>query len=109
TVTAAYDRLRAQGVLQSRTGAGSYVTLPAGTRPTPSRARWAPPATHTDEHDLSCAALPAPPGLFPDVLIGADVRIAELGHGSGYDPLRRTDRREAIAALFVSHGVCSDR
>jgi DNA-binding transcriptional MocR family regulator len=108
TVTAAYDRLRAQGFLQSRTGAGSYVTLPVGTRPTPSAARWSPPATHTDEIDLSCAALPAPPGLFPGVLIGADVRIAELGRGSGYDPLGLPELREAIAARFRARGVATD-
>ena len=36
TVTAAYDALRSRGFLASRTGAGSYVTVPAGT---PTRAR----------------------------------------------------------------------
>src|SRR6266581_1059894 len=40
TVTAAYDALRADGFLASRTGSGSYVTVPKGSRPRPSLARW---------------------------------------------------------------------
>ncbi len=108
TVTAAYDRLRTEGFLHSRTGAGSYVTLPVGTRPMPAAARWFPPATHEDEIDMSCAALPAPPGLFPDVLISAEARIAQLARGSGYDPLGLRELREAIAARFRARGVATD-
>ena len=40
TVTAAYDALRSSGFLASRTGSGSYVTVPAGSRVRPSLARW---------------------------------------------------------------------
>ena len=40
TVTAAYDDLRGNGYLVSRTGAGSYVAVPPGARPRASGARW---------------------------------------------------------------------
>src|SRR4051812_38025946 len=33
TVTAAYDQLRTDGFLASRTGSGSYATVPAGAEP----------------------------------------------------------------------------
>src|SRR3954453_14774178 len=39
TVTAAYDALRADGFLASRTGSGSYVTVPANSRPRTSLVR----------------------------------------------------------------------
>src|SRR3954467_13493317 len=61
TVTAAYDLLRAEGFLASRTGSGSFVPAPAGSRPRPSIARWATGGDMQDVIDLSCAALPAPP------------------------------------------------
>src|SRR3954447_18726961 len=61
TVTAAYDTLRTEGFLTSRTGSGSSVTVPAGSRPRPSLARWSTLSSDAaDVIDLSCAALPAP-------------------------------------------------
>jgi DNA-binding transcriptional regulator YhcF (GntR family) len=66
TVTAAYDLLRTDGFLASRTGSGSFVTVPAGSRPRPSIARWSTAASDApDVIDFSCAALPAPPGATP--------------------------------------------
>src|SRR5438105_4850439 len=66
TVTAAYDALRADGFLASRTGSGSFVTVPAGSVPRPSLARWTTrDSDGADVIDLSCAALPAPPDLLP--------------------------------------------
>ena len=64
TVTAAYDALRSSGFLASRTGSGSYVTVPPGSRPGPSLARWRPGADASDLIDLSCAALAAPTGVL---------------------------------------------
>ncbi|MGH3521798.1 MAG: GntR family transcriptional regulator, partial [Mycobacterium sp.] len=55
TVTAAYDALRTGGYLASRTGSGSYVSVPAGSRPRQSLARWATSSTQVDDViDLSC-------------------------------------------------------
>src|SRR5690242_19909163 len=67
TVTAAYDELRADGFLTSRTGSGSYVTVPAGSRPRQSLAGWTVRASETgDVIDMSCAALPAPPDVVAE-------------------------------------------
>ena len=67
TVTAAYDGLRATGFLASRTGSGSFVTVPAGVQPRSSVARFTHrPGDGPDLIDLSCGTLPAqheqPPG-----------------------------------------------
>jgi DNA-binding transcriptional MocR family regulator len=108
TVTAAYDKLRSEGFVHSRTGAGSFVTLPADARPTPSVVRWASTAAHADEIDMSCAALPAPEGLFPRLLERAGDRVAQLATSSGYDPLGLLELRQAIAARFRARGVPTD-
>src|SRR5471032_1209899 len=44
TVTAAYDQLRERGLLASRTGAGSFVTIPAAPGRRSALNRWALPA-----------------------------------------------------------------
>ena len=55
TVTAAYNRLRRDGYLRSRQGAGSWVTMPGGHR---AATDGFVPASGLD---LRIAALPAPP------------------------------------------------
>ena len=57
TVTAAYNRLRHDGYLRSRQGAGSWVTMPGGHR---AATDSVVPASGLD---LRIAALPAPPEL----------------------------------------------
>ena len=54
TVTGAYDRLREQGYVESRQGAGSWVTLPGGHRSAPDAIVGGPGL------DMRIAALPAP-------------------------------------------------
>jgi DNA-binding transcriptional MocR family regulator len=106
TVTAAYDALRAEGFLASRTGSGSYVTVPAGSRPRPALARW---STHysdgADVIDLSCAALPAPPDLLPAAVAEAAGRLGPYLLGDGYEPAGLPVLREAVAARFTARGV----
>jgi DNA-binding transcriptional MocR family regulator len=106
TVTAAYDALRAEGFLASRTGSGSYVTVPAGSRPRPALARW---STHysdgADVIDLSCAALPAPPDLLPAAVAEATGRLGPYLLGDGYEPAGLPVLREAVAARFTARGV----
>src|SRR3954469_24826541 len=55
SVSRAYDRLREDGYLASRRGAGSWLTLPGATTPPPLPAPGA-----VDAVDLTVAALPAP-------------------------------------------------
>ena len=106
TVTAAYDALRAEGFLTSRTGSGSYVTVPAGSRPRPSLARWTTRLSESgDVIDLSCAALPAPPDLLPDAVAAAAGRLGPYLLGDGYEPAGLPVLREAVAARFTQRGV----
>jgi DNA-binding transcriptional MocR family regulator len=105
TVTAAYDALRASGFLASRTGSGSYVTVPAGSRPGPSLARWRPGGDDGDLIDLSCAALSAPPGLLQDALPAAAAALPRHAEGMGYEPAGLPVLRAAVAARFTARGV----
>jgi DNA-binding transcriptional MocR family regulator len=108
TVTAAYDALRGDGYLASRTGSGSYVTVPAGSQPSTSLARWASVSgspQRGDVIDLSCAALPAPPGLIPQAVAAASERLGSYLLGDGYDPAGLPVLRDAVAARFTARGV----
>jgi DNA-binding transcriptional MocR family regulator len=106
TVTAAYDTLRAQHFLASRTGSGSYVTVPPGSRPRPSLARWSiGGAEPADLIDLSCAALPAPPGVIESALAAASVGIRAHTADDGYDPAGLPALRTLIAERFTTRGV----
>ena len=98
TVTFAYNRLREEGYIESRQGAGSWVALPAGHRA----------ATDTllagAGLEMRIAALPAPPAL--DELARAAVGDLPrwLDH-HGYDPLGLPPLREAIAARYTARGL----
>jgi DNA-binding transcriptional MocR family regulator len=106
TVTAAYDSLRADGYLASRTGSGSYVTVPAGSRPRNSLARWTTRSSEgADVLDLSCAALPAPPDLLQTAVANAATRITPYLLNDGYEPAGLPVLREAIATRFNARGV----
>lgn len=106
TVTAAYDALRDDGFLASRTGSGSYVTVPAGSRPRPSLSRWTTRGSEAgDVIDLSCAALPAPPDILPAAVTTAAGRLAPYLLGDGYEPAGLPVLREAVAARFTARGA----
>ncbi|MEP6599377.1 MAG: PLP-dependent aminotransferase family protein [Actinomycetota bacterium] len=108
TVTAAYDALRGQGFLASRTGAGSFVTVPPDARPRVSTLRWAPATPqHADEIDLTCAALPAPPGVLPNAIARAVEQLPVLAAGSGYDPMGLGPLRAAVAERYTTRGVAT--
>lgn len=104
TVTAAYDALRADGFLTSRTGSGSFVTVPLGTRARTSVARWLP-AAGEDLIDLSCAALPAPAGVLEPALAAAAAALPAYTRDDGYDPAGLDVLRTAIAERFIARGV----
>lgn len=105
TVTAAYDALRAAGFVASRTGSGSYVTVPPGLRPRPSIARWLPGDGPADLIDLSCAALAAPPGVLQQALPAAAAALPRYAETEGYEPAGLPVLRAAIAARFVQRGI----
>lgn len=105
TVTTAYDALRATGFLASRTGSGSYVTVPPGSRPGPSLARWRRGGEVDDVIDLSCAALAAPPGVLQDALPAATAALPRYAEGDGYEPAGLEVLRAAIAERFTARGV----
>jgi DNA-binding transcriptional MocR family regulator len=105
TVTAAYDALRESGYLASRTGSGSFVTVPAGSRPGPSLARWRAGGAVDDVIDLSCAALAAPPGVLQDALPAAAAALPRYAESEGYEPAGLPVLRAAIADRFTERGV----
>src|SRR3954469_2966258 len=108
TVTAAYDALRNDGFLASRTGSGSYVCVPPGAQPQPSLARWRTASDDgLDVIDLSCGSLPAPPDLLPAVVARAAPRLGPYLLGSGYEPAGLPVLREAVAARFTARGVAT--
>lgn len=98
TVTAAYNRLRRDGYLRSRQGAGSWVTIPGGHR---AAADSVVPASGLD---LRIAALPAPSEL--DAIVAEATRALPrwLDH-HGYDPLGLPPLRAAIARRFTDRGL----
>jgi DNA-binding transcriptional MocR family regulator len=98
TVTAAYNRLRRDGYLRSRQGAGSWVTIPGGHRVAGDSVV---PASGLD---LRIAALPAPREL--DAIVAEALRTLPrwLDH-HGYDPLGLPPLRAAIARRFSERGL----
>lgn len=106
TVTSAYDGLRADGFLASRTGSGSFVTVPVGSRVRPSLSRWGTSSiTPEDVIDLSCAALPAPPGVLEPAIAAALPHVVRCALADGYEPAGIPVLREAVAARYRSRGV----
>jgi len=98
TVTAAYNRLRRDGYLRSRQGAGSWVTMPGGHRAATDGVVVA------SGLDLRIAALPAPPELEAIVTEAARALPRWLDH-HGYDPLGLPPLRAAIARRFNARGL----
>jgi len=106
TVTSAYDELRTQRFLTSRTGSGSYVTVPPGSRPRPSLARWSVGgAPATDLIDLSCAALPAPAGVIEAAVAVSASTVSAHTLDDGYDPAGLPALRTLVAQRFAARGV----
>lgn len=105
TVTSAYDELRASAFLTSRTGSGSFVTVPPGARPRPSLARWDVGYVDGDTIDLSCAALPAPPGVIEHAIGAMGDRVGALAAADGYDPAGLPELRRLVADRYAARGV----
>jgi DNA-binding transcriptional MocR family regulator len=97
TVTAAYDRLRAEGYLASVLGAGSWITIPATRGPALDDARAA-------DLDLTIAALPAPAAILEFTRSAVAKLPSWLDH-HGYSPLGLPPLRAAIAARYTQRGL----
>ncbi|HEY2790810.1 MAG TPA: PLP-dependent aminotransferase family protein [Micromonosporaceae bacterium] len=102
TVTAAYAALRESGHLLSRRGAGSWTTLPGGTR-LASTGLWAPDSA-PDLLDLGQAALAAPAEL-PAAATEAVAALPRYMGGAGYHPTGIPELRAAVAAEYAARGL----
>ena len=98
TVTATLDLLRADGLLASRRGAGSWTTFPRtiGERPDGTE-------QSTAELDMTAAVLPAPARLGALAMLAASDLQRHLGD-IGYDPYGLPELRDAIAAHLSERG-----
>ncbi|GAA2452805.1 PLP-dependent aminotransferase family protein [Actinomadura vinacea] len=118
TVTAAYDRLREEGYIESRQGAGSWTALPPTTmsalapRAVPARVGAAdtrfgtahPLAATPGFIDLGCAT-PGAPAIFEEAVAAAVAELPRYSSGPGYEPAGLAGLREMIAARYAEHGV----
>lgn len=99
TVTASYTWLRDNSFLDSRQGAGSWITLPdSGTR---GRSPFAPTV---EDIDLGVAAPPAVEGLREAAFRASEQLTAHVG-GIGYYPYGLPELRHAIARRYVERGL----
>jgi DNA-binding transcriptional MocR family regulator len=97
-VGGALDRLRENGLIDSRRGAGTWVTAGAGNRPPES-------LPHRDDLiNLSRAAPPAVPDLLPAIDAARNHLDADL-LGGGYTDAGLPVLRERIAARYRARGL----
>jgi DNA-binding transcriptional MocR family regulator len=101
-VARALDRLREDGLVASRRGAGSWVTLPDGKSEVASYGGWFPP---TGEILNLAQATPAAPPELCAALDRIRPRFAEQLHGHGYQLHGLLPLRERIAERFTERGL----
>ncbi|MFF2024657.1 PLP-dependent aminotransferase family protein [Streptomyces sp. NPDC058171] len=105
TVAAAYEELRNEGFLESRRGAGSWTSVPAGN-PFPARGlEPLPPEALGSMIDLGCAALPAPEPWLTRAVHGALEELPPYAHTHGDYPAGLPALREMIAARYTARGI----
>lgn len=105
TVAAAYEALRAAGVLYSRRGAGSWTNLDPRT-PVAAGTPFSPIGTGPGI-DLAHAALAAPAAAMRAATAVAVTDLDALLAGHGYDLLGRLELRTAVADRFTARGVAT--
>ncbi|WP_433238479.1 PLP-dependent aminotransferase family protein [Streptosporangium sp. CA-135522] len=104
TVTAAYDRLREQGYLESRQGAGSWTALPAPG----SMGAENPWVASGDDGLLPLhAAAPLAVSTLPSAIAFAAEQYPRHGLGIGYDPVGIAPLRQAIAERYTARGLAT--
>lgn len=105
TVSAAYEALRAEGFLESRRGAGSWTTVPAGS-PLPSRGLDPlPPESAGTMIDLGVAALPAPEPWLSHAFEAALEELPPYARTHGDYPAGLPVLRRALADRYTARGV----
>lgn len=113
TVTTAYDRLREEGYIESRQGAGSWTALPpvrmsADERRTASpggRFGKAYPAPDDGSFiDLGCAT-PGAPAIFGEAVAAAVDELPRYSSGPGYEPAGLASLRQVVADGYTARGV----
>ncbi|WP_069816563.1 SCO1417 family MocR-like transcription factor [Streptomyces sp. TP-A0874] len=105
TVASAYEALRAEGLLESRRGAGSWTTLPAG-RPLPTRGLDPlPPDTAGSMIDLGSAALPAPEPWLTRSVQGALEELPPYARTHGDFPAGLPELRRLLADRYTAGGI----
>lgn len=104
TVTAAYDRLRERGYLESRQGAGSWTALPdAG-----SLGAENPWIAAADDGLLPLhSAAPLAASTLPAAIAFAGEHYPRHMLGPGYDPVGIAPLRQAIADRYTARGLAT--
>ncbi|MFJ4921792.1 PLP-dependent aminotransferase family protein [Streptomyces sp. NPDC088725] len=105
TVAAAYEALRAEGFLESRRGAGSWTSVPAG-KPLPARGlEPLPPEALGTVIDLGTAALPAPEPWLTRGVQGALEELPPYAHTHGDYPAGLPALRRQLAERYTRAGI----
>jgi DNA-binding transcriptional MocR family regulator len=106
SVSRAYDRLREEGYLASRRGAGSWLTVPGGGAPGPLPSPPGAPGAPEGERalDLTVAALPAP-SLLAEAAARAAESLRRHVHSHGYSAFGLPELRDAVAARLTERGL----
>ena len=105
TVAAAYEALRTEGFLESRRGAGSWTSVPAGN-PLPARGlEPLPPEALGSVIDLGCASLPAPEPWLTRAVQGALEELPPYAHTHGDYPAGLPALRAMIAERYTLRGI----
>ncbi|MFB7468639.1 PLP-dependent aminotransferase family protein [Streptomyces sp. NPDC056224] len=105
TVAAAYEALRGEGFLESRRGAGSWTSVPAGN-PLPARGlEPLPPESLGSMIDLGCAALPAPEPWLTKAVQGALEELPPYAHTHGDYPAGLPALRRMLADRYTEQGI----
>jgi DNA-binding transcriptional MocR family regulator len=100
TVTTAYDRLRGEGFLMSRRGAGTVVRLPVRPIARPDEPR--PPGD--DVIDLTAAVTPAP-AVLQEAAAAAAAELPRHLAGAGLHPMGLPELRQAVAERYTARGL----
>ena len=103
TVTRAYAELRDRGYASSRQGSGTVATLPFAQEG--HRGSGLNPAGEAaGAIDLTCAALPAPPGIATAYAQALE-ELPGFTDGAGYHPLGLPALRAALADRYTRRGL----
>ena len=106
TVSAALDRLRAEGFILSRTGSGSFTALPASpaARPAPRLDGPLQQAVPPGVVDMATAVMPADEQVHAAYARALEALPAYLP-GHGYEPVGVEALRRVVADRYASEGL----